>query len=29
VRDWAGRSLEWAGELPPKQPKPKGASKKK
>lgn len=27
VREWAGRSLEWAEELPPKQPKPPKASK--
>ncbi len=27
VREWARRSVEWAEELPPKQPKPKGATK--
>jgi len=25
VREWAGKSLEWAEELPPKQPKPKSS----
>ena len=28
VREWAGKSLEWAKELPPKQPKPKSSKTK-
>jgi TfoX/Sxy family transcriptional regulator of competence genes len=28
VREWAAKSLDWAEELPPKQPKPKATKKK-